>query len=125
MNYEKSEGNGNSFLNSSFTIFQVNIHLQPPMAGEAIDKGKMTLSSKAALKVIAHALKFPDVPVLGLLVGTQESGVVTNALPLYHSLVYPTLAVAVQQVCSVSLQIAKTLNQQAMRVGDSLCGNVQ
>lgn len=77
------------------------------MAGETTDKGKMTLSSKTALRVIAHALKFPDVPVLGLLVGTQDSGVVTNALPLYHSLVYPTLAVAVQQVRIVTLHIPK------------------
>ncbi len=64
----------------------------------AADKVTMTLSSKAALKVLAHALKFPDVPVLGLLVGTKDSGIVTNALPLFHSLVYPTLPVAVQQV---------------------------
>jgi hypothetical protein len=92
------------------------------MTATADKEGTMTLTSKAALKVLAHALKFPDVPVLGLLVGTP--GIATNAIPLYHSLVYPTLAVAVQQVRYLPRRNYRPMTYY-VDTGDPLCGDVQ
>ena len=56
-----------------------------------------TISEKASLKIIAHACKFPHQPLFGLLLGSTDHGI-SNAIPLFHTLVFPTLLMAIEQV---------------------------
>ena len=58
----------------------------------------MKINEKAQLKIVAHAFKYAHNPILGVLVGSENQ--IEDVVPLYHSLVIPTLDVALAQVRS-------------------------
>jgi hypothetical protein len=61
----------------------------------------MKLKDKALVKVLAHSMKYSKSPLLGLLLGHQSNHLleITDAVPLFHSALYPsTLPIALEQV---------------------------
>jgi hypothetical protein len=55
-----------------------------------------TFTSKALLKMVAHAAKYPNSTVIGLIAGNGQ--IVTNSFPIYHSPITFTLTTAFEQV---------------------------
>lgn len=54
------------------------------------------IHSKALLKMIAHAAKYQDAIIIGIIVGKDQT--ITNSFPLYHSPITFTLTTAIEQV---------------------------
>jgi hypothetical protein len=55
-----------------------------------------TITPKALLKMIAHAAKYRDATIIGLITGNGQ--ILTNSFPLYHSPIIFTLTAAFEQV---------------------------
>lgn len=54
------------------------------------------IHSKALLKMIAHAAKYQDATIIGIIVGKDQT--ITNTYPLYHSPITLTLTIAIEQI---------------------------
>ena len=50
------------------------------------------IQAKASRKIIAHSSKFSNYPVVGILIGSIEESVLSDAIPLFHSEILPTPA---------------------------------
>lgn len=72
-------------------------------ATDSIQTTTCKIDDEAYVKIIAHLFKYPDRPVVGLLLGNNNSSVpaVLDAVPLFHSHSYAlasTVELALQQV---------------------------